>query len=756
MQANRYPEQACDVTIAICTYNRIETLKKTIQSLSLLRGNISFEVLVVNGPSDDGTGDFLGSVKSIRVINNPEVNLSISRNIAIANAQGQYIAFIDDDAIPEHDWLDLIISHFRENNEISAVGGFIRDADGINFQAKYVFCDILGRGIPCDNPDYITFIKSEKRLYPSLTGTNTAFRTDDLRAINGFDEVFAYFLDETDVNKRMDDAGMISHIIPSAEIHHKYAASHLRTARKVSKNMYPIARSISYFSLIHGVPEIGWGEPIQRIQQFYRDEYGWKLQMLTNGDISRSEFEQLMIQTAAGIRDGIADAMEKSTRKLIRQNDRVTKHIERKALPEFIRSTRSEKEVLRLCMLSKDHSNDGRGGIGNWSTLVARGLAERGHEVSLIGELPPNAVREFVDFTPGGYWSHGVDNFGQEERNEVDCLGLPSNLANASKRRLSEFRRVNPRRKFQVISSPIWDVEGAAFFEGADIPTVLSLHTCAGLMLDSKPEWRENKQYFEGHVLKVINAEIQALRKTPMILANSKAILRDIGNVYNLKLEDRPHAVVPHGILDIENPDGLYEARAHMRANQEKPNIRILFLGRLETRKGIHDLIDIARTLLERGAPVTFDVVGSRVEAVYSEALDKLISEYPNNVFGHGYLSGEALDQLMRKSDIFVGPSLYESFGLIYAEAMRYSMPCVAYDVGGVTEVIESGVDGFLAPLRDKRALIEILLQMVQNEELLCDLSHGARKSFERKFGYRLMAERLERIYIGVCKGVNS
>ncbi|MCJ1903261.1 glycosyltransferase [Paracoccus versutus] len=740
----------CDATIAVCTYNRIGTLPRTLQSLAALRGHYDFEVLVVNGPSTDGTGEFLAQTSDVRVLNNPEINLSVSRNIAIANARGRYIAFIDDDAVPEPDWLSLVLDRMEADPAISAMGGFIRDANGIAFQAKYVFCDVFGVGVPCDNPDYVTFLARDKRFYPSLTGTNTIFRTNDLRRIGGFDEVFAYFLDETDVNKRMDDAGMRAEVLPEAEIHHKYAPSHLRTAKKVATNMYPIARSVAYFALKHGVPELGWNAAVQRLNKFYADEYRWKLDSLIGNDITHDQFEMLMHQTARGIADGI-DAVFDHVQQTAPEI-RLARHVAAGA-PAPRRRMRDPAGTLRLCMLSQDHANANRGGIGRWTRLVARGLAERGHEVTVIGELPSSGQPEYVDFSQEGFWSHNICHFEREAATEVDCLGLPPVLANASKRRLAEMRRVMPRRAFQVVSSPIWDVEGAAILGSGLVPTVLSLHTCAGLMLQSKPEWRENEGYYANHVLRVINAEIQALRRTPLILANSRAILTDIGNLYGMDLDNRPHVIVPHGIEDIDAPKGLLEAREAAREVDPARPLRILFLGRLETRKGIKELVPVMDAILEQGLSIHLDIVGSKVDAENDALVEGLISRYPSFVTRHGFLDEVALDLLMRETDIFLAPSLYESFGLIYAEAMRYSIPCVAYATGGVPEVVEDKVDGLLAPLGDRKALQDMLMELIRNPALRHEMSVAARTNFEAKFGYALMAERLEMAYRAVVEG---
>lgn len=758
------PDTPCMATIAICTYNRLRTLPRTLRSLALLRGDFDFEVLVVNGPSTDGTTEFLAeflaeyladapdgapaTAPGIRVLQNPEVNLAVSRNIAIANAAGRYISFIDDDAIPEPDWLERIVTRMEAEPDLSAVGGFIRDADGIRYQARYVTCDALGRTYFGDDPDYVALLSGDVHTFPSLTGTNVTFRAADLRRIGGFDEVYAYFYDETDVNKRMDDAGMRAVVLPDAEIHHKYAPSHLRTETKVATNMYPIARSTAYFAVRHGAPAFGWEAVIERLQGFYTNEYRWKLDTLSAGHIDREVFLQLMDQNRRGLQDGIDLGMDALETPAAETPARLERHAQ-PAPPVLNRATGTDR--LRLCMFSQDHGFAQQGGIGRWSNLVAGGLAARGHEVTLMGHLGQQRPREFCDFTEQGYWSHNLGQFDRMAAQERDCLGLPGSVANPSKRYLAEVERIQPRRQFQVASSPIWDVEGAALIASGLVPTVLSLHTCTGLILPSKPEWRANEDYYRNHVLRVMNAEIKALKRSPMLLANSEAILRDISAVYGLDLFERPHAVVPHGLADIEAPEGLLEARAADRAETGAP-LRILYLGRLETRKGIAHLVPVLHRLLEARDDVAVDLIGAKVDDDNFKLVEDLCARFPERVIWHGFLGDAEIDALMRQADIFVAPSLYESFGLIYVEAARYAIPSVGFAAGGVPEVVEDGTDGLLVTPGDEAALLSALLRLVEDDALRLTMSLAARDNFEKKFHVDLMAERLEQVYRNVSE----
>ena len=244
-----------------------------------------------------------------------------------------------------------------------------------------------------------------------------------------------------------------------------------------------------------------------------------------------------------------------------------------------------------------------------------------------------------------------------------------------------------------------------------------------------------------------MNAEIQALKRCPMILANSTAILKDISEVYEMDLMARPHVVVPHGIEDIEDHEGLLEQRIQARKSSPDAPVRLLFLGRLETRKGIAHLVPALRRLLAEQPNVQVDLVGDKHDPANLRLVEDLLAAHPERVRWHGFLEDDALDGLMRQADIFVAPSLYESFGLIYVEAGATGCPSVAFEVGGVPEVVSHGSDGLLAAPEDTDALFAAMQELVVNPELRDNLSRGARKTFETRFHYRQMAERLEEVY---------
>ena len=119
-------------SIVINTYNRATYLRRLLASLSRLR-EVTFEVVVVNGPSTDATDDVLALYAGrIKVVACPTRNLSQSRNLGIAAAAGAVVVFIDDDALPADDlWLARYAQAFWANvdGRLGAAGGPVLRAD---------------------------------------------------------------------------------------------------------------------------------------------------------------------------------------------------------------------------------------------------------------------------------------------------------------------------------------------------------------------------------------------------------------------------------------------------------------------------------------------------------------------------------------------------------------------------------------------------------------------------------------------------
>ncbi|MDR6881450.1 glycosyltransferase [Bacillus sp. 3255] len=121
------------VSIVICTYNRADLLRITLDALPALAARDLAEILIVDNNSTDHTSDISMSfverhagVMRVRYIFEPTQGLSAARNRGIREAKGDIVAYLDDDAVPCLEWIRTIVDTFDQRQDVHAIGGIIR------------------------------------------------------------------------------------------------------------------------------------------------------------------------------------------------------------------------------------------------------------------------------------------------------------------------------------------------------------------------------------------------------------------------------------------------------------------------------------------------------------------------------------------------------------------------------------------------------------------------------------------------------
>ncbi|MEC0227197.1 glycosyltransferase [Paenibacillus alba] len=121
------------VSIVICTYNRADLLHITLESLTQLEDLAQTEILIVDNNSTDHTLDIANSfihrhagTLNVHYVFEAKQGLSAARNNGIETAQGEIVAFLDDDAIPCKGWIRTMLTTFDSRSDIAALGGRIR------------------------------------------------------------------------------------------------------------------------------------------------------------------------------------------------------------------------------------------------------------------------------------------------------------------------------------------------------------------------------------------------------------------------------------------------------------------------------------------------------------------------------------------------------------------------------------------------------------------------------------------------------
>ncbi|MCC1491284.1 glycosyltransferase family 2 protein [Cognatishimia sp. F0-27] len=211
----------------------------------------SFEILVVACPDGCSAVEGRSDADSLRLIPFDRPNIAQARNLGLAQAAGEIVAFIDDDARAEPLWLSHLIAPF-EDPAIAAATGFVIGRNGISFQWTARSVDALGEAHPLAvaGLDPIT-PKAPRKQAIKLEGTNMALRRTVLMEMGGFDPAFHYFLDETDLSMRLMQAGHSPVVVPLAQVHHQFEASAVRAADRRPRDLTEIGASKAVFLRKH-------------------------------------------------------------------------------------------------------------------------------------------------------------------------------------------------------------------------------------------------------------------------------------------------------------------------------------------------------------------------------------------------------------------------------------------------------------------------------------------------------------------------
>lgn len=160
----------------------------------------------------------------------------------------------------------------------------------------------------------------------------------------------------------------------------------------------------------------------------------------------------------------------------------------------------------------------------------------------------------------------------------------------------------------------------------------------------------------------------------------------------------------------------------------------VLFFGRLNVLKGLVTATKVMKRILRKYPDWKFVVIGDNGNSpnknvTMKEWMSNELVSVCHQVSFHEGVAYEQLPNLIEQSEIVILPSLFESFSYACAEAMSSGKVVVGSDVGGMTDLIENGVSGFLVNPEDVSMQILVLEKIIENNELRFIISNNARKS---------------------------
>jgi len=172
----------------------------------------------------------------------------------------------------------------------------------------------------------------------------------------------------------------------------------------------------------------------------------------------------------------------------------------------------------------------------------------------------------------------------------------------------------------------------------------------------------------------------------------------------------------------------------------------VLFTGRLISHKGVKYLVKAAKDI--EGEIL---IVGEGPQKSYLENL--IAQKQLKNVHLIGYVSSQDLINLYYKADVFVSPSVWEEpLGLTILEAMASKTPVIATRKGGVPLLVKHNYNGLFVKTRNSQKIAEACNRLLKNDELRKKLGETARETVSKKFTWKIIASKFDRLYKKICR----
>ncbi len=382
---------------------------------------------------------------------------------------------------------------------------------------------------------------------------------------------------------------------------------------------------------------------------------------------------------------------------------------------------------MKIALLSFEYPPEtGFGGIGTYTWYHAKALVRLGHTVHVFaGATSPCVLSTLVSDSVTVHRFHSPSATLSRVSRLLSMLGCHwtrQRLQNAWNM-FSALRQLRNRYSFDLLEMPECGAEGAFLTWMVRSPTIVRFHSPAQFIM---PFYKTSK------IDRVLCAGLEklAICGATALTSCSLYLAREVTQEMNV---ERTIATIPNGIdLQLFDGEGGVQTDPIGRSSEATS---ILFIGRLEPRKGIQLCTRIIRLIAaQRNAQFLF--AGDDLFGYFHETLKPQL-ESMNLLGSVRYLGKLNLDELrsyVKSVDICLLPSLWENCPYACLEAMAAGRAIVCSAQGGFPELIEHGVNGLIAEMGSPDAFAAQLLLLIDNKDLRNDLGTAARSAIEERY----------------------
>ena len=265
--------------------------------------------------------------------------------------------------------------------------------------------------------------------------------------------------------------------------------------------------------------------------------------------------------------------------------------------------------------------------------------------------------------------------------------------------------------------------------EGISLPMITTLHGTDITLVGNHPFYK--------------SAVTFSINKSDFVTSVSDSLKEDTYRLFDLNKEIH---VIPNFIeisenSDLENSD--LEKSICQRSVLANSNERIItHISNFRKVKNIPDVVKVFYNV-QKEIPSKLMMVGEGPEKAIAEKLCEELGISDKVIF---FGNSNDINQILKYSDLFLLPSETESFGLAALEAMAFNVPVISSNSGGIPEVNEEGISGFLSDVGDIDDMAKNAIKLLSNEKLLEQFKNNA---FEqaKKFDITIVLPLYEKLY---------
>ena len=195
-------------------------------------------------------------------------------------------------------------------------------------------------------------------------------------------------------------------------------------------------------------------------------------------------------------------------------------------------------------------------------------------------------------------------------------------------------------------------------------------------------------------------------------------------------------------LITIHNGVSDIEPKSNYQLESNDP-LRLIMIGRFEKQKDDENLINALALLKEFNWNMKFLGKGPLENNIKNKVKELSLTK---RISFLGWQ--ENVGDFLNNSDLFLLISNWEGFPVSIVEAMRSGLPIIASDVGGVSESVNHGINGYLVPKNDPKSLVKFLKIILKNKKLLSEFGKSSRKIYLEKFNSEIMFNKIEKIYL--------